>query len=110
MKKIVTALILVICFVGVAVVAFNVGHSQGFKTGYDYVIQNQYVSYDEVSHERVIFQIVVLMFMINSIMLSVLNGKRGNIKHEEMGYLIRITTLQRMVQYKRWFSHLFLEK
>ena len=55
MKKIVTALILVICFVGVAVAAFNVGRSQGFKTGYDYVIQNQYISYDEVSHERVIF-------------------------------------------------------
>lgn len=55
MKKIVTALILVICFIGVAVVAFNVGRSQGFKTGYDYVIQNQYISYDEVSHERVVF-------------------------------------------------------
>ena len=55
MKKIATVLILVICFVGVAVAAFNVGRSQGFKTGYDYVIQNQYISYDEVSHERVIF-------------------------------------------------------
>lgn len=32
---------------------YNHGKVVGFNSGYNYVIENQYISYDEVSHEKV---------------------------------------------------------
>lgn len=34
-------------------ICYNHGKVDGFNSGYSYVIENQYISYDEVSHEKV---------------------------------------------------------